>query len=274
MAGRHRRPNELAERQGLNMSVARSLSASGSILFFVGLHQVSDACHFDRSFISVNRLKKRVSDFLVNEWVMDSGAFSEISTFGEYRASEEEYAAQIDRWSRVGNFRAAATQDYMCEPWIVARTGKSVEEHQRLTLERYDRLRSLTEQPLLPVIQGFAPEEYVAHLDAWGSRLSNGHWVAVGSVCRRNKDPEQIENILFAIKRHRPDLRLHGFGLKITALASGAVRTMLYSADSMAWSVAARHQGRNANDWREAKAFESRVQELASSKSLIQGRLL
>jgi hypothetical protein len=34
---------------------------------------------------------------------------------------------------------------------------------------------------------------------------------------------------------------------------------MLFSADSMAWSYAARVTGGNANDWREAKKFENRV---------------
>jgi hypothetical protein len=42
-----------------------------------------------------------------------------------------------------------------------------------------------------------------------------------------------------AIKNERPDLRLHGFGLKTTALADPLVRSMLWSADSMAWSFAA-----------------------------------
>lgn len=244
-----------------------------SVLFFVGLHHLCDAKHFDRSFISVNCLRKRVSDFLVHDWVMDSGAFTEISTHGHYRASEEEYAEHIERWSRVGNFKAAATQDYMCEPWIIEKTGLSVAEHQRLTIERYDRLRELTDKTLLPVIQGFTPDEYVSHIEQFGSRLENGRWVGVGSVCRRNKHPEQIEDVLLAIKAKRPDLRLHGFGLKITALASGAVRELLHSADSMAWSAAARRQGRNANDWREAKAFEQKVAMLTSQPCVVQGRL-
>jgi hypothetical protein len=53
----------------------------------------------------------------------------------------------------------------------------------------------------------------------------------------------------------RPDLRLHGFGVKKTSLLSVAVRMLLATADSMAWSFSARKQGRNANDWREARSF-------------------
>ncbi|WP_441294212.1 deazapurine DNA modification protein DpdA family protein [Burkholderia sp. MSMB1072] len=62
-----------------------------------------------------------------------------------------------------------------------------------------------------------------------------------------------------AIKTARPDLQLHGFGLKSTALSSWIVRELLHTADSLAWSFAARKQGRNANDWREAKAWTDRI---------------
>lgn len=93
----------------------------------------------------------------------------------------------------------------------------------------------------------------------YGDRLTFGQWVGVGSVCKRNGDPRMIEAVLRAIKEVRPDLRLHGFGLKTTALSSGLVRSLLYTADSMAWSFSARKQGRDANDWREAKAWVARI---------------
>jgi hypothetical protein len=40
--------------------------------FFVGLHQPSDARHFDRCMVSINRLQDRRSDFAVNAWMLDS----------------------------------------------------------------------------------------------------------------------------------------------------------------------------------------------------------
>jgi hypothetical protein len=99
----------------------------------------------------------------------------------------------------------------------------------------------------------------VRHLRAYSDRLKFGMWVGVGSVCKRNGAPEQIAAVLHAIKSVRPDLRLHGFGVKQTALTHPGVREYLYSADSMAWSFAARKQGRSANDWREAQAFSGRI---------------
>lgn len=229
--------------------------------FFTGLHQPSDARHFDAAFISVNRLRKRKSPFQVGDWIMDSGAFTEISTHGRYRHAVSEYAAEIRRWAGNGNLLAAVAQDYMCEPHIVAKTGLSVPEHQRLTIERYDEL--LREDTggvyILPVLQGYAPADYVAHLAMHGDRLQGGAWVGVGSVCKRNGDPNQIAAVLLAIKQARPDLRLHGFGLKTTALSSPLVRSLLETADSMAWSFHARINGRNANDWREAVRWAANI---------------
>ncbi len=228
--------------------------------FFTGLHQPSDAKHFDAAFVSVNRLRNRKGAFQVGDWIMDSGAFTEISTHGHYRHSVSEYADQIKRWASNGNLLAAVAQDYMCEPFIVEKTGLSIGEHQRLTVQRYDEL--LAQQCgvyILPVLQGFAPDDYVTHIRMYGDRLKHGQWVGVGSVCKRNGDPRAVAAVLMAIKAVRPDLRLHGFGLKTTALADPYITSMLETADSMAWSFHARINGRNANDWREAKRWTENI---------------
>ena len=236
--------------------------------FYVGLHQPSDAKHFDHSFISVNRLRERKGDFQVTDWIMDSGAFSEIATHGHYRVPVDEYVKQIERWKTVGQMRAAVTQDWMCEPWIVAKTGKSIREHQDLTIERYDQILERSTAYIMPVLQGYKISDYLDHMDAYGDRFKNNQWVGVGSICKRNTNIAEVEDILLAIKQVRPDLRLHGFGLKTTALKSAAVHDMLYTADSMAWSYQARKQGRNQNDWREAKAFEEKIKRQPQQLSL------
>lgn len=228
--------------------------------FFTGLHQPSDAKHFDAAFISVNRLRKRKGPFTVGDWIMDSGAFTEISTHGHYRHVTDEYAAEIRRWKDNGNLLAAVSQDWMCEPWIVEKTGLSVERHQQLTIERHDALLAEdTGVYILPVLQGYAPSDYVRHVRMYGNKLANGAWVGVGSVCKRNGDPGAIAAVLIAIKQERPDLRLHGFGLKTTALSSDYIRSLLETADSMAWSFHARINGRNANDWREAMRWTKSI---------------
>lgn len=191
---------------------------------------------------------------------MDSGAFTEISTHGEYRSSVTEYADQIARWKGNGNLLAAVSQDYMCEQLILGRTGLTIAEHQRLTIKRYVELIGCqTGVYIMPVLQGYAPEDYVSHIRQYGRLLAIGAWVGVGSVCKRNGDIGAIEAVLLAIKAERSDLRLHGFGLKTTALSSGLVNRLLETADSMAWSFHARKNGRNANDWREAKRWTDRI---------------
>jgi hypothetical protein len=232
------------------------------VKFYVGLHQPSDARHFDLAFVSVNRLRRRKKPVEARAWIMDSGAFTEIACHGGYRTSVEDYAAEINRWAYEGSgLVAAVAQDWMCEPWIVAKTGLSVAKHQRLTIERYDALLPLVRGVyVMPVLQGYTVADYLAHLVAYGDRLARGAYVGVGSVCKRNTSVADVEAILCAIKRRRPDLRLHGFGLKSTALGSALVRDALESADSMAWSFAARRQGRNANDWREAMRWAERIE--------------
>ncbi len=224
--------------------------------------------------VSVNRLRNRKSDFPVNDWILDSGAFSELLQQGHYRSSTQEYASQVLRWSRCGNLLAAVSQDYMCEPFIVARTGLSVQEHQHLTIERYLEIRDSTPGVyILPVLQGYYPSEYLAHLDKYGDALSPGQWVGVGSVCKRNANVDAIEEVLVTIQRARPDLLLHGFGVKTTALSSSIVRNCLHSADSMAWSFAARKHGRDANSWIEAKSFADGIATQIDKKRTYEERL-
>ena len=115
----------------------------------------------------------------------------------------------------------------------------------------------------MPVIQGFEPEEYAKHVAMYGDMLKPNMWVGVGSVCKRQGKPEKILAVLRAIKAVRPDLRLHGFGVKLTALKVPEIVGLLHTADSMAWSYHARKNGRNANDRNEAAVFASKVSILA-----------
>lgn len=230
----------------------------------MGLHQPADARHFPRCMVSVNRLRARRGPFPVQDWLLDSGAFTQLFRHHDYLEPPDAYADQVLRWAGVGNLLAASSEDYMCEPFILARTGKTVAEHQALTLERYRALRRLVRGRayILPVLQGFAPEDYARHVRQYGALLRAGQWVGVGSVCKRNARPEAVVDVLRAIYQVRPDLRLHGFGLKVTAVERADVRALLHSADSMAWSFAARYEGRNANDWREAAHYVQRVEAL------------
>lgn len=223
--------------------------------FYVGLHQPNDANLFFRCMISYSRLISRSSYFLAHELILDSGAFTEIYRFGDFRTSTIEYAKAVDFWSGNPGFQIAVSQDYMCEPFILNITGLSVLEHHEQTIQRYKEIISLTDKPVMPVLQGYEPNDYVKHIGMYGELLTPGQWVGVGSVCKRNTDVGQVKHICKSILDIRPDLKLHGFGLKKTSLKDKEIRSMLYSADSMAWSYAALKEGRDPNSPLEARLF-------------------
>lgn len=245
-----------------------------ALSFFVGLHQPANAEHFGRCCISINRLRGRRKPVNCGEVLIDSGAFTELHRHGGYRHGVDQYAAELHRLHVVGvvKIAAAVAQDYMCEPFMLAKTGLTTSDHQRLTIERFDALVLELERlfggrcpfAVMPVLQGYAPADYVRHVTMYGDRLEGGMWVGVGSICKRNGAPDQIMTVLEGIHRARPDLRLHGFGVKLTSIAHPGIRDLLTTADSMAWSFAARRQGRDANSWLEAKSFASLIDSLAS----------
>ncbi len=240
------------------------------MIFFTGIHQPSDAAKVPAAFVSAHRLKRRQSGFPVRRWVMDSGAFRTIALYGCYPEPVANYATLIKRFSQNGRLLAAVSQDYMCEPFMLERTGLSIADHQRLTIERYDELTGLDcgGTRILPVLQGYAATDYVEHIRQYGSRLTRRAWVGVGSVCKRNANPAAVEAVLLAIKTERRDLRLHGFGVKVTALARQLVRDLLFSADSMAWSFAARYEGRDGNSPLEAVRYARRVATMPTQLAL------
>jgi len=231
------------------------------VIFFTGISNISHASKVDYSFISINRLigkRERKSDFNAKTWIMDSGAFSQVSTLGSHSLTAGEYSECIIRWSRCGILVRAVAQDYMCEDFILDKLGRTVEEHQEMTVRNYLDLIKKTKDcdvPIMPVLQGYDPEEYAKHVKDYGSLLKNHAWVGVGSICKRNSNPESVIDVLNAILKIRPDLRLHGFGIKKTCLQDSAIRDRLFSADSMAWS----YKSPKKEDPNEAIKYRERI---------------
>jgi hypothetical protein len=168
-------------------------------------------------------------------WALDSGGFSELSMYGEWRTSAKEYAREVVGWREsIGLMEWAAVQDWMCEPAMLAKTGKGLRAHQGATIRSYDVLRDLApEVRWLPVLQGYKRDDYMRHLDAYGARgddLTDGRRVGLGSVCRRQgtREAAGIVRELAGV-----GVRLHLFGFKRAGLP--AVRGLVASSDSMAW---------------------------------------
>lgn len=197
-------------------------------------------------FISDRRLRGyRTLPRAVTSWALDSGGFTELSTHGSWDLgpTPAQYVARIRRYrDEIGHLAWAAPQDWMCEPWITAKTGLSVTEHHRRTVDNLLQLRSLADDlPIIPVVQGETPEDYRRCADLYaraGIDLTTEPLVGVGSVCRR-QNTIAAGHILTAL--HSLGVtRLHGFGFKILGLRRYG--HLLTSADSMAWSIAARRE--------------------------------
>ena len=160
--------------------------------------------------------------------------------FGAWNTSPREYVADVIRFSdEVGTLQWAAPQDWMCEPAILAQTGLTVRAHQIRTVENYQALRDLApDLPIIPVLQGWEYGDYLCHLDDYynaGIDLRMIPVVGVGSICRRQQT-SQAAGIITTLRAL--GIRLHGFGVKQGGLAR--YQLALESADSLAWSYAAR----------------------------------
>ena len=174
-------------------------------------------------------------------WALDSGGFTELRLHGAWRKTPAEYAAAVRRYrDEIGGLEWAAPMDWMCEPFMLAKTGLSVGEHQRRTVRNYLELRDLApDLPFVPVLHGWrSRDDYLRCVELYQQAdidLANEPLVGVGSVCRRQGTGE-IEAIVHSLASL--GLRLHGFGVK----AGGLVRyaDCLASADSLAWSFEAR----------------------------------
>jgi len=186
-------------------------------------------------------------------WAVDSGGFTELQQHGRWTIGPAEYVARLRRYrDEIGDLTWAAPQDWMCEPIVIAGgqagpirfagTHLGVAEHQRRTVTNYLILCDLApDLPIIPVVQGWQADDYLRCIDlytAYGVDLTTAPLVGVGSVCRR-QNSTQAGFILTAL--HGAGVtRLHGFGFKVLGLREHG--HLLISADSMAWSLDARHR--------------------------------
>lgn len=166
---------------------------------------------------------------------VDSGGYSLMLDTGEHPPATE----YLDTVERMGADKFAF-QDYPCEPEILAKYGRSVEQHQQWTTDRArENLdaaddRGLDGEPIA-VLQGWKPDQYVAHFDALRDAGCLTDMIAIGSVCRRGG----LSDIRAVIRRVRdvvPDsYDLHAFGVKYTVLGEPDIRDALTSVDTGAW---------------------------------------
>ena len=213
------------------------------MLFYLGVHRPQWLAEAGVPlFLSYATMKTvKALPRAIDRWALDSGAWSQMAK-GGWDVTAKTYAAAIHRFkSEVGNLDWAAPQDWLCDPDSLAATGKTVAEHQRLTLENYLDLRSLG-APVIPVLQGWSHGEYLDHAEAYakaGVDLQKAPIVGLGSI----KTRQTGTRVALTITRLKMDagFRLHGFGMSLAGLERLAA-SGLASADSSAWSAGARYR--------------------------------
>jgi len=230
----------------------------GGTRFYLGTHKprwLWDPAADFPLFVSHRTLRAyAVLKPATHPWALDSGGFTEIAKYGRRTISPREYVQAVARYdAEIGLLEWAAPQDWMCEEAMItggmagkvrcAGTGLSELEHQRRTVANYLELCRLWPEyssarcPFIPVLQGSDTPSYLrcaALYRGQGVRLRRLPLVGLGSVCRRQGTAE-IGELACELGLRFP---LHGFGVKTQGLARYG--HMLASADSMAWSYAAR----------------------------------
>ena len=214
--------------------------------FYLGTHEPS---WLERVvvplFVSRRRLERSYSrrwPRAVCDWSLDSGGFSELSLNGGWAIGARLYAERVRIYrDEIGRLDWCAPQDWMCEPDVVKKTGLSVLEHQRRTVDNFFELRDIApDLPFVPVLQGWELDDYKRCADMYEARglaLNSEPVVGIGTVCRRQKTKQAVELVS---EFYSAGLNLHGFGFKVTGLKNCGA--MLESADSLAWSYGARRQ--------------------------------
>jgi hypothetical protein len=192
-------------------------------------------------FVSHRQLQRlRTLPTATGPWALDSGGFTELNLHGRWVTTPADYVKAVARYrDEIGHLAWASPQDWMCEPFVISKTGLSVADHQQRTVTNLLELRDLAPHlPIIPVLQGWERDDYMRHVDAYaasGVTLEDEPLVGIGSVCRRQNAGEAAD-IVYQLSRL--GLRLHGFGFKVTGLRRASL--WLESSDSMAWSYRAR----------------------------------
>jgi hypothetical protein len=216
---------------------------SAPLSFYLGIHRpgwLPDARLADvPTMVSHATLAgRKTRPRAVGRWTRDSEGFSVLKKHGRHITTPKDFAAAVIRdRDEIGGMDWASPQDWMCEPELLAKTGLTVREHQRRTIDSVLELRALG-APVIPVLQGWRLPDYLECVELYrdaGVDLRREPIVGLGSVCRRQAMGEAAV-IVRAL--HALGLLLHGFGVKITGLL--AFGHLLASADSMAWSFEAR----------------------------------
>lgn len=171
---------------------------------------------------------KYISEF--RSVMLDSGAFGSAFWDGGYTYGPDDYLKIVEKvrpdwW---------VTMDYPCEPNILPNL--STQERIEKTVQNTKILCTAPAPGFLPVIQGWAVDDYLycaKRMEEEGLILPV---MGIGSICRRGSQGE-IVAIVAALANRLPEIKFHAFGVKINTLNynNGEILNYLDSLDTAAW---------------------------------------
>ena len=208
--------------------------------------------YIPRVMLSYNMLRKIKTPWKIDiPFMMDSGAFAVILKYGKYPFTPEEYTLGIWKWQPD----IAWTMDYPCEPSVQKKGNYNSRTAQEMTMENQIRLLNLNAGTQM-VVQGWTINDYLENIDRIKDHGLLTEHLGIGSVCRRGQNKE-IARIVRAIHNSVPSwVKLHGFGIKVSALKETDARFLLHSADSESWDYERRYDdwlkgGNNGKTWKD-----------------------
>jgi hypothetical protein len=237
---------------------------SADFTFYLGVHQANWLWNDEAQgplLIAVHRMRRQ-SRFpqATVPFALDSGGYNHLLREGKWTTTPAQYVEQVCRIrDETGQLQWAAIQDWVCSPDVLSRTGKTVLEHQKLTIESWHDLRHRSRGLVqwLPILQGVTSDDYLRHTEMYaesGTPLEKEATVGIGAIARRQTDVSVVRLVQHL---HSRGLHLHAFGIKLQCVRK--MLPFLRSSDSMAWSWHARLNGGDSNGQRDAEAYRRRI---------------
>lgn len=207
--------------------------------FYFGTSWLWPLPYLPRVMLSYNFCRTRKKPWTIEKpFMMDSGAYSVIATYGKYPYTVEEYSKGIDLW----NPDIAWTMDYPCEIGVREKGKYTIKEAQSLTIDNTIKLMDLNEG-ISMVVQGYEVQDYIEHIDTIKDQGLLTERMGIGTICRRGQLRE-ITRVINAVRNNLPSwVKLHGFGVKYSILQTDS-KFALFSADSQSWDYENRY-----HDW-------------------------
>lgn len=196
-------------------------------------------------FISFATKNNKPWDGIENLFLDSGGAPDTMKAWGgEYPTSDEEYLDYVEKYEP----EYFALRDYPCEKKLLREIDRTVEKNLEMTIDRHINLmdllddRDIKSEPV-SVIQGKDTSDYLKCIEMFEDHNLITPYIGIGTLCGRSAN-EVIKKVVKTVREQLPNKKIHGFGIKKSALKIGEIFRKLDSADSQAYEYNEQHSSR------------------------------